>query len=68
MTFTKRKVVDEINGFAELTTLSIRDIGLLVTGGYVTWNKVKARKDALAGTTIPGVTVTEVENISGSTF
>jgi len=51
--------------FVDLGTLSGPEIIQLALGGYLQWDEVAARKDALAGKTIPGVGVYE-EKVIGA--
>ena len=45
--------------FSSLNTLKKDEIMFLALNGYIFWNEVKARKDALAGIVVPGTEIYE---------
>lgn len=50
--------------FEEVTELHPDTLSTLARGGYLVWDQVKARKDALAGIDVPGATIYEEKEIS----
>lgn len=45
--------------FAEVSSLSMTQLFNLAQGGYITWDEVKARRDVLNGSILPGTEIYE---------
>lgn len=55
--------VDRKVRFTEPTQLSEKDARVLIVGGYLVWDEVKGRKDALVGVLTTGVEVYEQKSL-----
>ena len=54
--------IDRKVRFTQPNMLTIQNVALLVSGGYLVWDEVKGRKDALSGMLAIGVEVYEEKN------